>query len=300
MIVTLPSQSLLDRLTPLVDASVELHLWPMDAPSGLGHIDLAVMPSMAPASLLSVLAGEDVSAVQSQALGHDNVEQYLPEGVVFCNAVGVHEGSTAELALGLILVAQREFDTYLRESGRWNQVFSPGLMGLTVLLVGVGGVGEAIRRRLEGFEVTVTRSASRARLDGHGPVGGPEELPGLVSDADVVVLGAPLTEATRHLFDREMIARMKPGALLVNVGRGGLVDSAALVEATSEGRIRAALDVMEPEPLPADHPLWTTPGVIITPHVGGRSSSMEGRVVALVEGQVAELVAGRPLWHRVL
>ena len=140
MIVTLPSQSLLDRLAPLVDASVELHLWPMDAASGLGHIDLAVMPYMAPASLLSVLAGEDVSAVQSQALGHDNGEQYLPEGVVFCNAVGVHEGSTAELALGLILVAQREFDTYLRESGRWNQVFSPGLMGLTVLLVGVGGV----------------------------------------------------------------------------------------------------------------------------------------------------------------
>lgn len=299
MIVTLPTQELLDRLAPVVGDDVQLHLWTMEGPSGLGHVDLAVMPYMAPASTLAVLEGEDVAAVQSQALGYDKVADVLPDGVAFANAVGVHEAATAELTLAILLAAQRDVDTYVREAGQWNQRMSPGLVDRTVLVVGVGGVGDAIRARLEPFDCRILRSASRARTDEHGEVAGPDDLPRLVGEADVVVLATPLTEQTHHLFDATMIARMKPGALLVNIGRGPLVDTAALVEATAAGRIRAALDVVDPEPLPADHPLWTTPGVLVTPHVGGRSSTMVDRVVALLSRQVERLRRGEGIDHRV-
>lgn len=301
-VITLPTQELLDRMQQTLGTAAELHLWPMDGPSGLAHIDLAVQPYMSAPNVLDVLAGEDVAAVQAQSLGYDNVDKHLPEGITYCNAVGVHEGATAEIALGLVLAAQRDLHIHFADQpqGEWNQRFSPGLMGLTVLCVGVGGVGTAIAQRLLPFEVTLLRSASRARFDELGEVHGPESLPELVEQADVVILGAPLTDQTRHMFDEQMISRMKQGALLVNIGRGALVDTHALVRATQEGRIRAALDVMDPEPLPSDHPLWTTEGVLITPHVGGRSSSMLDRVVTLLEGQARRLAAREPLDHRVL
>lgn len=301
-VITLPTPELLARLESSLGPDAELHLWPMDGPSGLAQIDLAVLPYMSAPSLLDVLRGENVAAVQSQSLGYDNADQHLPESVSYSNAAGVHEGATAELTLALILAAQRDLQLYLAEqpSGSWTQRFSPGLLGLTALVVGVGGVGTAIATRLEAFECTVVRSASRARTDERGDVFGPESLPELVASADIVVLAAPLTEQSRHLFDAELIGQMKAGALLVNIGRGPLVDTDALTAATAEGRIRAALDVLDPEPLPSDHPLWTTPGVLITPHVGGRSTSMEDRVVQLIVGQVTALREGRELAHRVL
>lgn len=301
-VITLPTQELLDRMHEVLGERAELHLWPMEGPSGLDHIDLAVQPYMSAPSVLDVLADEDVSAVQAQSLGFDNVDKHLPQGVTYSNAVGVHEGATAEIALGLVLAAQRDLHIHFADQtkGEWNQRFTPGLMGLTVLCVGVGGVGTAIAHRLLPFEVTLLRSASRARTDDLGQVYGPESLPELVGQADVVIVGAPLTDQTRHMFDDEMIGRMKPGSLLVNIGRGPLVDTDALTHATQEGRIRAALDVVDPEPLPSDHPLWTTPGVLITPHVGGRSTSMLDRVVRLLEAQVRHLAAGEPLEHRVL
>ncbi|MGO4957973.1 NAD(P)-dependent oxidoreductase [Luteococcus sp. Sow4_B9] len=302
LVVTLPTDELREAVRAVVPDDVRLEVWPMEGPSGLGRIDLAVLPYMGPASLLAVLENEEVAAVQSQALGYDNADRYLPTGVSLSNAVGVHEGSTAEITLALVLAAQRDLHLYLAEqqSGSWVQRFSPGLQGLTALVVGVGGVGSAIRERLVPFEVEVVRSASRAREDEHGPIHGPEDLPELVGRADIVILATPLTEQTHHLFDAQMIARMKQDALLVNIGRGPLVDTDALVAAVRDGRIRTALDVMDPEPLPADHPLWNLPGVLITPHVGGRSNSMQSRVVELVRAQVERLRAGEPLEHRVL
>lgn len=302
VLVTLPTQELLERLRPELPEDVRLEVWPMDGPSGLGHIDLAVMPYMAKPQLLDVLDGEDVAAVQAQSLGYDDFEKHLPEGVVLANAVGVHEDATAELTLALVLAAERGLDTYLREQreGEWRQRFHPGLIGRTVLLVGVGGVGRAIHRRLDAFGAVVLRSASRERSDELGTVHGPDALPELLAQADVVILGMPLTEQTRGMFDAGLMARMKQGALLVNIGRGPLVDTDALVEAARSGHIRAALDVMDPEPLPADHPLRQVDGVLITPHVGGRSSSMDDRIVELVTGQVQRLVKGEEIDHRVL
>lgn len=302
IVITLPTQDLLDALADRVPDSVQLALWDWQQPSGQEHIDLAVMPYMAPASILAAVAGENITTVQAQSLGHDNFTSFLPDGVHVSNAVGVHEDSTAELALALVLAAQRDLPVHVRaqREGGWNQLASPGLVGRTVLVVGVGGVGEAIRARLEPFGCTILRSASRARSDEHGPIGGPGDLPELVAQADVVVLVTPLTDATRGLFDQQMINQMRPGALLVNVGRGALVDTGALVASVREGRIRAVLDVVDPEPLPDDHPLRTLDGCLLLPHVGGRTTTMDERVVDLVASQAQLLADGREPAHRVI
>lgn len=302
MFVTVPTTELFERVRPRVPAGVELELWDWKSPAPQRHVDLAVLPYMVGPSALEAIHGADVAAVQAQSLGYNGMDETLPQGVVLCNAVGVHEGSTAELALALVLAATRDLPRAVNQQreGDWTQYWTPGLVGRRVLVLGVGGVGGAIADRLRPFEVDLVRMASRARTDEHGEVHGPESLPELVSNADVVVIGLPLTEQTEGLFDADMIARMKPGALLVNVGRGSIVDTDALVEACREGRISAALDVMEPEPLPQDHPLWTTPGVLLVPHLGGRSTSMDDRVERLVVDQVERLTRGEELAHRVL
>ena len=300
MRVTVPTEDLHQRLAGAMPAGVHLDVWPMSAPPE-GRIDLAVMPYLVGPELLRVLDGADVGWVQSQSLGYDNVERYLPEGVGFSNAVGVHEAATAEIALGLILAAQRDLVAHVLDQQRcvWRPRFSPGLQGLTALVVGVGGVGGLIAEHLDRFGMHVLRTASRARTDEVGQVHGPDELSELLPRADVVVLATPLTPDTRHLVDAAMIERMKRGALLVNIGRGALVDTEALVTACMGEHVRAALDVVDPEPLPADHPLWRAPGVLITPHVGGRSTTMVDRVVALLARQVAHLAAGEPLENQV-
>lgn len=298
--VTVPDDTLRDRLA---DLPIDVRTWDLasaaDAPDG--PIDLVVMPFMAPASTLAVLDGLPVRAVQSQALGYDHVGDVLPADVAFANAVGVHEAATAEHAVALVLAAQRDLPGFVTEqpTGGWDQRFTPGLAGRTVVVVGVGGVGEEVRRRLVPFDVEVVRVASRARTDEIGPVHAVAELADLVGRADVLVLAVPLTPATRHLVDGQLLAAMRPGALVVNIGRGPVVDTDALLAAVHDGRVRAALDVVDPEPLPPDHPLWTTPGVLLTPHVAGRTATMTDRIVALLRAQVAHLTAGEPLDHQV-
>lgn len=296
MRVTVPTADLHELLADDLPEGVTLDLWPMTDPPE-GRVDLAVMPYLVGAELLRVLDGADVGWVQSQSLGYDNVENFLPAGIGFSNAVGVHEAATAEIALGLILAAQRNLADHVLDQQRavWRPRFGPGLQSLTALVIGVGGVGGLIAEHLSRFGMDVIRSASRARTDTLGTVHGPDEVADLVGRADVVVLATPLTPETKGFFGSGLIARMKPGALLVNIGRGALVDTDALVAACMGEHVRAALDVVDPEPLPPDHPLWSAPGVLITPHVGGRSTTMINRVAALVARQIRHLAAGEPL-----
>jgi phosphoglycerate dehydrogenase-like enzyme len=303
VIVSVPDPDLLRALDPLPDG-VTAVVWDLASPPPVARIDLVVPPYMGDwKDRLSAVGRVHPRLVQSQMLGYDGVEQRLPPGIPFAAAVGVHEASTAELAVGLILTSLRRIDAFVREAaagGPQIPVRGTSLADRRVLLLGVGGVGRAIARRLEPFEVDLVRIGRAARTDQHGAVHGFAELPALLPGAEVVILAVPLDPSTTGLVDRAFLAALPDGALLVNVGRGPLVDTAALVEATADGRIRAALDVTDPEPLPAGHPLLTSPHVLVVPHVGGNSTAMRPRVVALVRAQTARLAAGEPPLHVVL
>jgi phosphoglycerate dehydrogenase-like enzyme len=226
----------------------------------------------------------------------------LPDGVTLCNAGGVHDGPVAEWIIAVILAMNKDLPGYhdRQRSGQWdhsgNTAHSSGrgsveLAEQRVLIVGHGSIGRALQARLKPFGTAVIGVAAHPR-DG---VAGPAQLPALLPHADVVVLLAPATDATRGMVDRAFLARMRPGALLVNAARGTLVDTGALLEALRDGRIRAALDCTDPEPLPPGHPLWHAPGVLITPHVAGSSEHWRRRAYRLAGDQLRRYAAGEPL-----
>lgn len=222
----------------------------------------------------------------------------MPSGAQLCNARGLHDASTAELALTLILAALRDIPGFVRsqDAGEWRPGFRPALADKSVLIVGYGSIGSAIEDRLTPFECArVVRVARTARDTVRGPVLPLSELSALLPEADVVVLATPLTDGTRGLVGSGFLARMKDGALLVNIARGQIVDTKALLTELESGRLRAALDVTDPEPLPAGHPLWHAPGVLITPHVGGPSSAFLPRAKRLLRDQLTLFAAGEPV-----
>jgi phosphoglycerate dehydrogenase-like enzyme len=288
--VAVPDATMLERLTPAGE-DVALEVWTTDDSPLDRSIDLLVLPYSVSAEALPRLAASRVSVVQSQALGYNGVAEVLPPGIRYANAVGVHEGPTAELAVGLILESQRGLDVIARAqpAGLWKRDWYPGLLGRAVLIIGVGGVGAAIEKRLAPFDVEITRVARTGRTDALGTIHPLGALPELLPAADIVVIAVPLTVETTNMVDAAFLDRMKAGALLVNISRGAIVDTDALTERARTGAIRAAIDVVEPEPLPADHSLWTLPGVIITPHIGGNISSMPSRVDPLVREQIRRL-----------
>lgn len=247
-----------------------------------------------------------VRVVQTLTAGIDHVLGGLGDlrpGVRLCNAVGVHTASTAELALALILASLRGIPGMVRGQDReeWRAGFYDALADKSVLIIGYGSIGSAIEDRLVPFECgPIARVARTARTTARGPVHALADLPRLLPQADVVILVTPLTEATRGLADAEFLSRMKDGALLVNVARGPVVDTTSLLAEVESGRLRAALDVTDPEPLPVGHPLWHAPNVLITPHVGGSSTAFEPRAKRLLVRQLNRFAAGEPVEHTVL
>ncbi|MET8561409.1 2-hydroxyacid dehydrogenase [Streptomyces flaveolus] len=248
----------------------------------------------------------NVRLIQTLTAGVDDITTRLaviPPGVRLCNARGVHETSTAELALTLTLAALRGIPGFVRaqQQERWTGGFHPALADKSVLIVGYGAIGAAIEDRLVPFEVArVARVARSGRTTARGPVHPIADVLPLLSHADVVILCTPLTEETRGLVDADFLARMKDGALLVNVARGPVVDTKALLAELERGRITAALDVTDPEPLPPGHPLWQAPGVLISPHVGGPSSAFLPRAKRLLADQLTRFVNRRPLRNVIL
>ncbi|MFE2419368.1 2-hydroxyacid dehydrogenase [Streptomyces hokutonensis] len=248
----------------------------------------------------------NLQVIQTLTAGVDDMTASLSSivpGVRLCNARGVHEASTAELALALTLASLRGIPQFVRaqQQERWQGDFHPALADRSVLIVGYGAIGAAIEDRLTPFELArVARVARSGRTTERGPVHPFTELPALLPDADVVILSTPLTETTRHLVDAEFLARMKDGALLVNVARGPVVDTKALLAELESGRITAALDVTDPEPLPQGHPLWQAPGVLISPHVGGPTSAFLPRAKRLVVDQLGRFVNHEPLRNVIL
>jgi phosphoglycerate dehydrogenase-like enzyme len=250
--------------------------------------------------------------VQSLWAGVDLLLPLLPPGLTLCDAQGVHDIPTAEWAVTAILAMQRYLPFYFalqqqedwagrkRSQERYRQshestTASPALIDevaeATVLIVGYGSIGKAIESRLMPFGARFLRVARQAR-EGVDSV---SQLDQLLPQADIVVLITPLTPQTRHLMDAGRIARMKPGALLVNASRGPVVDTDALVQALEETRIRAAVDVTDPEPLPSGHPLWKAPNLLITPHIAGASAQYIKRALKLASDQALRYARGEPL-----
>lgn len=235
-----------------------------------------------------------LSVIQTQSAGVDHIIEFVDPSITLCNARGVHDAATSELGVALILASLRQIPRFVRAQDRsvWDQEQTlPSLADRHVLIVGYGSIGQALERRLDGFECEITRVARTARDNIHGF----DELDGLIPDADVIVLLTPLTPQTHRLADAEFLGRMKDGALLVNLGRGPLVDTDALVAEASTGRINAALDVTDPEPLPKGHPLWSVANVLITPHVAGGTTAMKPRMRSLLAEQLTRFIKGEDL-----
>ncbi|MEU3621813.1 dihydrofolate reductase [Amycolatopsis coloradensis] len=259
----------------------------------LDDVEVYVLPydtGMEPVKLLDRLPS--LKLVQSLSAGVEKLIPLVPAGVKLANGRGLHDLSVAEHALALIHASQRDLPRWFAQQaiGSWEREHTRSLADSRVLLVGHGSIGQAIERQLVAAEAVVTRVASTARPAQR--VHGVGELAALLPSADIVVLILPETPATTGLIGVAELAALPDGALVVNVGRGSAIDTAALTAETVAGRLRAALDVVDPEPLPSDHPLWTAPGVVVTPHIAGGSASFYPRAKRLVAEQLRRYAAG--------
>jgi phosphoglycerate dehydrogenase-like enzyme len=215
----------------------------------------------------------------------------VPDGVLLSTGRGAHGGSTAEWALAVLLVIYREligFDR-AREQGRWAYQHTDTLQDKRILILGAGDLGRQLQRKLDACDAESTLVGTRARDGVHGA----DELPELLPAHDAVVIMVPLTAATTGMVDASFLARMSDGAVLVNAARGAVVDTDALLAELQSGRLRAALDVTDPEPLPPDHPLWTAPGLVLTPHVAGSVRGFRDRAYRVVTAEIARFAAGK-------
>lgn len=249
-------------------------------PGGGRDVDVLSLPMVAGPWLRRMGEVPGLRAVVLASAGVEHALPYLPDGVPMANAVGVHDTATAEMALTLMLAAQRNLPRHVLSQARgvWDRSAPEGrswrsLADSTVLVLGYGGIGRALTRRLLAgeCEVIAVASADRAGDDLVDRVHGTDRLAELLPQADVLAISVPLTGATAGLVGAEVLAALPDDALVVNVARGGVVDTGALMAECASGRLRAALDVTDPEPLPDGHPLWSTPGVLVVPHVGGAS-----------------------------
>jgi phosphoglycerate dehydrogenase-like enzyme len=295
VLIWVPMEPVAEALADLGGATVEV-LAPDGGPlpPTAADVEFYVPPFFpAPEAVAAMAQMPSLRVVQTLTAGFDRVRPHVPAGAVLCNARGVHDASTAEWVVGAAIAALRQFPYFATEqaAGQWSYRFTGCLAGKTVLIVGFGSIGQAVERRLSGFDVEVLRVA----CSGRAGVSRASDLPQLLPVADVVILLMPVTPATVGIVDASFLAAMKDGALLINAARGVLVVTDDLVSELSSGRLSAAMDVTDPEPLPPGHPLWSLPNVLITPHVGASTPYSGLMAVRFVREQAERYVAGQPL-----
>ncbi|WP_336208315.1 2-hydroxyacid dehydrogenase [Nonomuraea sp. LPB2021202275-12-8] len=261
-------------------------------PEEAAEAEVMVVPSR-PVDRLLALIDElpSLRLVQTLSAGTDQWTGRLPDRVALSNARGAHGIAVAEWAAAALLAFYRGIPAYAadQETGRWKPRATESLSGKKVLILGAGDLGTLLRARLEPFGAHVTMVARHARQD----IRAMDDLPSLLPEHDVVALMVPLTDATHHLAGKDFLSRMRDGAILINAARGPVVDTMALLAETQSGRLRAILDVTEPEPLPADNPLWRSPGVLITPHVAGDVPEADDRAWQVAATQIGQFASGK-------
>ena len=257
--------------------------------SDLSEITIYVQPYMTRSELLEpVKRMTNLKYLQVPNAGYESAIPFLRPGITLCNARGVHNGPTAELAVGLAIASIRGFPDFVRmqDQGQWGEEKMGSLGGSKIGIIGAGSIGQTLVSYLQPYEVeisTFSRSGSNGSLT-------MDKLDGLLPTFDFLFLILPLNDQSRNLIDARRLALLKDGATLINVARGAIVDSEALIVQLNSGRIRAALDVTDPEPLPANHPLWRAKNVFITPHIGGDSKAFLIRGKKFIEDQL-ELIS---------
>jgi phosphoglycerate dehydrogenase-like enzyme len=263
-------------------------------PGSAAEVEFYVPPFFATPPAVAALAQlPRLRVVQTLTAGVDKLLAHVPGGVTLCNARGAHDASTAEWVVAAILASVRDFPYFAAEqaAARWSYQATDCLVGKTVLIVGYGSIGAAVERRLAPFEVQVLRAARSAR-DGVSPAA---DVPALLPQADIVVLLVPVTRETVGMVDAAFLGQMKDGALLVNAARGSVVVTEDLCSELRSGRLRAAVDVTDPEPLGPGHPLWAMPGVFITPHVAASTPASARAACNMVRAQVRRFLNGERL-----
>ena len=259
--------------------------------SDLSQITFYIPPYMTGNEYLEpVRQMTNLQFLQTPNAGYDNMIPYVRPGITLCNAKGVHNASTAELAVGMAIAMKRGFPDFIRaqDKGVWSHERMGSLNDSTIGIIGAGSIAQTMISYLTPYDVEIklfSRSGSNGsltmdKLDEHLPM------------LDIVILILPLNTESKHLFDARRLALLKDRAILINVARGGVIDTDALVAELNTGRISAALDVTDPEPLPTGHPLWSAPNVLITPHVGGDSEAFEKRGKRFMEQQLQRLAEG--------
>ena len=301
--VLVPWQRLVDELQL---PGIEPILWHInDDPNDPPPADVLVTERPADPQLRSRVSRiKGLKHVHLLSLGYEWVLDHLPEQVTLTNSKGAVEDATAEHCLALILASLRQLPQVGRQQReqQWTRTWTSSLHGSKVVLLGAGGVGSEIRSRILPFKpAELTSFARTQRVHEQGfTVYSLDQLWAFLPIADVVIVALPHTQETEHLIDAQFLSSMKDGSLLVNVGRGPIVDTGALLPELNSGRIHAALDVTDPEPLPADHPLWTAPNCIITPHMAGDTGQFISLVSELAINQVIDFSHGEELANRVI
>ena len=297
--VSMPTRDDLESLGGVPDG-VEVLVWNGhgERPDGAERIRLFVgQYNTAPPAKDVLGALPDLEVIQLTSAGVEPWLPVVPEGVQLCNGRGIHGGSSAELAFAGLLAILRDLPAYHRGQVKhaWDRWQTESLDGKRVMVIGAGDVGDRIAAASRVFGAETTMVARTAR-DGIRAL---EEIPALLPDHDIVALALPLTDDSRGMVDERFLAAMPDGAVLLNIARGAIVDTDALVAELTSGRLRAFLDVTDPEPLPADHPLWDAPNLVLTPHVGGGTKGWERRASRLIRRQVERLRDGEALENLV-
>jgi phosphoglycerate dehydrogenase-like enzyme len=266
--------------------------------SQLEDIEFYVPSYMGGIKTFEVIAKmKNLKTVHYSQAGYEDILPYIPNDVILCNASGLHDVSTSELAIGLTIASRRGFAEFMdnQKKGLWHRKTKPALADSHVGIVGYGHIGKRIASLLQMFETKVT-AFSRSGTDGAVKI---SEFDTFLPDLDVIILILPLTKDSRNFINADRIKKMKDGATLINLARGAIVDTDALVAELNTGRITAGLDVTDPEPLPKEHPLWSAPNLIITPHVGGDSAAFDPRARKMVQEQLERIAQKKPLLNQI-